>query len=307
MELHAESPVPLYHQIAEHLRYAIATGSYAPGDRLPAVRAAAEQWRVNLHTVRRAYAALAAEGLVAIRGANGTVVRAGVTSSGASPLGDFLEEVVSRARSEHRLSPTELAAHLQRWPDRVPGPVVHVLECSRSQAEGHAREIAAAFDVEARGLAFASLDELPAGPMIATYFHYNDLRVRWPAALASIHFAAIRPDPALVQRIPSALPGAKRTLILCETDPAKAASIAADLSLLLPPSRYRIEPRAVRDPGELLSAKGRTPILFSPRVWDRLRDSQQADPRAVEVRYIIPREELHALSRHFGWATRRAA
>ncbi|HVR42916.1 MAG TPA: GntR family transcriptional regulator [Thermoanaerobaculia bacterium] len=309
MDLRADSPVPLYHQIAEHLRYAIATGALPPGERLPAVRAAAERWSVNLHTVRRAYAALAAEGLVEIRGAGGTVVRprSGRAALASSPADAFLEEIVARARSEHHLSAADLAARLQRWPESAGGAVVHVLECSRSQAEGHAREIAAAFEIEARGAAFDAQGRPPDGPLVATYFHYNDLRVLWPAALASIRFVAIRPDPALVHRVPPPRRGARITLLLCETDPAKAESIAADLSLLLPASSYRIEPRPVRDPGELLRAKGRTPLLFSPRVWDRLRESQQADPRAIEVRYVIPREELDALARHFGWTTRRAA
>ncbi|HEX6203106.1 MAG TPA: GntR family transcriptional regulator [Thermoanaerobaculia bacterium] len=307
MDLRAGSPVPLYHQIAEHLRYAIATGALAPGERLPAVRAAAERWSVNLHTVRRAYSALAAEGLVEIRGARGTVVRQRPPRRAApTALDAFLEEVVARGRAEHGLAPPELAWRLQRWPRTAQGPVVHFLECSLSQAAGHAAEIAAAFAVEARGAAFPSLDHPPDGAVVATYFHYNDLRVRWPAALPHIRFVAIRPDPSLVDRLPAARRDGRVRLLLCETDAAKAASIAADLSLLLPASSYRIEPRAVRDAGELLAAKGRTPLLFSPRVWDRLGESQRADPRAFEVRYLIPPDELDALARHFGWMRRAA-
>ncbi|HUO87176.1 MAG TPA: GntR family transcriptional regulator [Thermoanaerobaculia bacterium] len=307
MDLRPDSPVPLYHQIAEHLRYAIATGTLPPGERLPAVRTAAERWRVNLHTVRRAYAELAGEGLVEIRGARGTVVRPRPAHRlPATALDEFLEEVVTRSRAEHGLSSAELARRLQRWPAGDPRPSVHFLECSPSQAAGHAAEIAAAFSVEARGAAFHSLDQPPEGAIVATYFHYNDLRVRWPAALTDIRFVAIRPDPSLVERLPAPRGGRRLRLLLCEADAAKAASIAADLSLLLPSSRYRIEPSTVPDPGELLAAAGRTPLLFSPRLWDRLRDEQRADPRAFEVRYLIPPDELDALARHFGWARRAA-
>jgi GntR family transcriptional regulator len=306
MELRTDSPVPLYHQIAEHLRYQVATGAIGPGARLPALREAAERWGVNLHTVRRAYAALAADGLVEIRGAAGTVVRQGGPRR-TDTLDAFIAEIVARARAEHHLGAADLARRIERWTEASSGALVHVLECSRSQAEGHAREIAAAFDIEARGAAFGALDEPPAGPIVATYFHYNELRVRWPAALAAIRFVAIRPDPSIADRVPRPRRGVRTTLILCETDAAQAVNIAADLSLLLPPARYRIEPRAVRDPAELLRARGRTPLLFSPRVWDRLRESQQADPRAIEVRYHIPREEIDALGRHFGWSIRRAA
>ena len=64
IKVHGESPVPLYHQIAEALRASIEAGKLNPGDALQPMRQAAERWGVNIHTVRHAYAALAREGLV---------------------------------------------------------------------------------------------------------------------------------------------------------------------------------------------------------------------------------------------------
>jgi regulatory GntR family protein len=78
------SPVPLYHQLAEALRYRIATGALAPGTALPPLRAAARQWGVNLHTVRHAYAALASLGLVRTRAPHGTLVLGGAPRRGDS-------------------------------------------------------------------------------------------------------------------------------------------------------------------------------------------------------------------------------
>ena len=69
-----ESPVPLYHQIAEAIRAQMERGELAPGDALEPMRRAADQWGVNLHTVRHAYAALAREGLLEMRSARGTRV-----------------------------------------------------------------------------------------------------------------------------------------------------------------------------------------------------------------------------------------
>lgn len=296
----------LYRQIAEHFRYGIATGRLKAGQRLPSARAAAKQWNVNLHTVRRAYAELATEGLVEIRVPEGTIVRRNpAPTARLGKLDAFLKDTVDRARKHHRLSAAELARLLDGWSERRQSPVVHVLECGRSQAEGHAQEIAAAFDVEARGAAFGSLREAPAGAVVATYFHYNDLRVRWPARLAEIRFAAIRPDPAITGRVAGPRKGTRATLLLCETEEGKARSIAADLSLLFSPADYRIEPQTVQEPGELLKGPSRTPVLFAPRIWDRLSESQQSDPRAVEVRYMIPPEEMSTLGAHFGWHPRR--
>ena len=75
LEVDSESPIPLYHQIAEAVRAAIAAGKLAPGDVLQPMRQAAEEWGVAIQTVRHAYASLAREGLVESgRGRRGTWV-----------------------------------------------------------------------------------------------------------------------------------------------------------------------------------------------------------------------------------------
>src|SRR5262245_48034254 len=44
LQLDPQSPVPLYHQLAESLRYRIATGALRPGQPLPPLREAARRW-----------------------------------------------------------------------------------------------------------------------------------------------------------------------------------------------------------------------------------------------------------------------
>lgn len=67
---------PLWQQIAAALRADLAAGRYAPGDKLPTEAALAARFGANRHTVRRALAALAKEGLVAARRGAGVFVRA---------------------------------------------------------------------------------------------------------------------------------------------------------------------------------------------------------------------------------------
>lgn len=62
--------------IADALRREIAQGARAPGDRLPTEGALAARFGVNRHTVRRALAALADEGLVRSRRGAGSFVAA---------------------------------------------------------------------------------------------------------------------------------------------------------------------------------------------------------------------------------------
>ena len=82
--VNADSPVPLYHQIAEGIRYRIATGALPTDTQLPTLREASRLWGVNLHTVRHAYKELADQGFVATKGPAGTRV---LPAPSPSPVG----------------------------------------------------------------------------------------------------------------------------------------------------------------------------------------------------------------------------
>lgn len=61
------NPKATYLQIVESVRRAIATGALQPGDKLPTIREAAVQARVNRNTVSRAYLELEHLGMVRAR------------------------------------------------------------------------------------------------------------------------------------------------------------------------------------------------------------------------------------------------
>lgn len=67
MSIEPTSPVPIYQQIADYIRRAVAAGVYRPGESVPSVRALALELKVNPNTVQRAYEALEREGLVYAR------------------------------------------------------------------------------------------------------------------------------------------------------------------------------------------------------------------------------------------------
>ena len=74
-QIDPRSPIPLYVQIANRLRVAIATGEMKPGEALPSVRNLASSIRVNPATVVQAYRELEAAGVVESRQGAGTFVR----------------------------------------------------------------------------------------------------------------------------------------------------------------------------------------------------------------------------------------
>jgi GntR family transcriptional regulator len=76
MRVEPTSTVPIFQQIADGIRAAVAAGVYRPGDLIPSVRAQAATLVVNPNTVQRAYEQLEREGIVEGRKGTGMVVAA---------------------------------------------------------------------------------------------------------------------------------------------------------------------------------------------------------------------------------------
>lgn len=64
MHWHFRSDLPIYTQLIDQITRAILSGTYAPGERLPAVRDLAAQAGVNPNTMQRAMAQLESTGLI---------------------------------------------------------------------------------------------------------------------------------------------------------------------------------------------------------------------------------------------------
>jgi len=83
MQLHISTGdgVPIYLQIANQVKYLVASGRLTPGDEVPPIRVLAHQLLVNPNTVARAYLELERDGVVVKRHGAGTYI-----SEGGSPL-----------------------------------------------------------------------------------------------------------------------------------------------------------------------------------------------------------------------------
>jgi GntR family transcriptional regulator len=58
------SGTPIYRQIVEQVRLAVATGALPPGQVMPSVRSLAEQLLINFNTVAKAYGELVRDGVL---------------------------------------------------------------------------------------------------------------------------------------------------------------------------------------------------------------------------------------------------
>jgi GntR family transcriptional regulator len=81
LEVDPRGKVPIYVQLVEGVRHAIEVGTLREGERLPTVRALAEELTVAPNTVVKAYNELQREGWIQSRPGAGTTVAQGVDAT----------------------------------------------------------------------------------------------------------------------------------------------------------------------------------------------------------------------------------
>src|SRR5215469_554975 len=109
--LNSDDSRPASLQVADALRGEIASGTLAPGDKLPSIRSLAERFGVAPMTAQSAIDMLRSEGLIYTSPGRGTFVRADARPSDASsPSPEYL------AITEHL---SELDAQMHEMADRM--------------------------------------------------------------------------------------------------------------------------------------------------------------------------------------------
>ena len=122
IEIDPKAPTPPSEQIADQVRFAVAGGRVAPGDRLPSVRGLAATALVNPNTVARAYRELEREGTVETRPGSGVFVAAGAPARCRRDTAEVLRERLGRAIEESLaagLSPDEVEELVARMLRRI--------------------------------------------------------------------------------------------------------------------------------------------------------------------------------------------
>jgi GntR family transcriptional regulator len=95
--LDMHSGVPVYRQIVDQVRGAVATGSLSPGDQLPTVRQLAVDLEINPNTVVRAYRELEYDGLLETHQGTGTFISNQKPQHPAQQRQRQLEQIASDA------------------------------------------------------------------------------------------------------------------------------------------------------------------------------------------------------------------
>lgn len=114
---------PLYLQLTEQIKRAIAVGALAPGERLPTVKGLALDLKLNANTVARVYRDLEREGVIATAPGRGSFVSQNGALNGARRVATDVasrgvDEAVRQARALG-ITHTELRsladASIARW------------------------------------------------------------------------------------------------------------------------------------------------------------------------------------------------
>lgn len=119
--LNPSSGVPIYLQLMEQIKHALATGALQPGDQLPGLRKLAETLVINPNTVAKAYRELEHEGVIELRQGSGAYIAEGAVSGDRRPVQEaqrmtreFVEELTRRGLSEEEIRRLVEAALLER-------------------------------------------------------------------------------------------------------------------------------------------------------------------------------------------------
>lgn len=103
MQIDPRSHIPIYQQIADGMREAVAARVYLPGEAIPSLKAMALDAQVNPNTVQKAYDALSREGLIYARRGKGMFVaeqgNASAKTSARRSVQRILREAVRAAKA----------------------------------------------------------------------------------------------------------------------------------------------------------------------------------------------------------------
>jgi DNA-binding transcriptional regulator YhcF (GntR family) len=271
----------------------IAMGAWLPGSRLPAVRQLEAEWSVNRQTILKAYRSLAASGLVDHK-PNGSYYIAeqgpkGDFSQDRIELENLYEEILQKIRDETDMSSLAVLRILARMAEsrQREKPEVAFVECSRSQAEDHAREITERLSLPVLALA---LDEIRGKRMripshvkvvFTTSFHTDELKDIEQGGTQAVALP-IEISPDLLTEIA----GREKDIVFLETDSELAHRTSKDAVWMMGIKDPRVE--VATDIADFLDSHLKPPkadlsvtlFLIPQKEWEHL-DAKWQEHRSV--------------------------
>jgi GntR family transcriptional regulator len=124
-QIEFNSGIPVYKQIINYVSFALASGRFKEGDRLPTIRQLHAQLNVNPNTVAKAYRELELKGIINSERGSGSFIKAGGELAKLLPeqrnekLRSFYRRMLAEA-AVWGLTEQELIAHIKERKDHEP-------------------------------------------------------------------------------------------------------------------------------------------------------------------------------------------
>jgi GntR family transcriptional regulator len=123
LRIEPAAPVPIYRQIMDQVRMAVAAGRLRPDEQVPSVRDLSLELGINVQIVVKAYAELVREGTLEVRRGEGTFVPLKPRPRGGAPMRDSIRvqaAALCRLAAAAGWSREELVAFLNRlWTEET--------------------------------------------------------------------------------------------------------------------------------------------------------------------------------------------
>ncbi len=210
IQLDRSASTPIAEQLAEQLRFHLATGRFRTGERLPSTRAFGDQLGVSFHTVRKAYQQLEAEGLLEARVGSGyTVVERSPAPAedrmerGAGVVQDAIQRLIGLGLDEGEVE--YLVQEQLAFLDDGPRPSVVFAAPYRELAETCAEQLSAAVQERVDAVRLDALGQHAEADFVATP-HDSFQTAAQAVPRAEALSVLVHPPPETLDRIARLLP-----------------------------------------------------------------------------------------------------
>jgi hypothetical protein len=195
-------------------------------------------------------------------------------------VGDVMEELRPTMEAADRRSPSDTEYR------------VAMVECNDHQATVLARQLQERWGIAATPWNLSRPTEPPPGPIIGTRFHQGEMLGRWPERVADMRFAALRIDPATVEKIGRGR-RTRQKLVLVERDVGTGHQHLEDLTEELGKPVDTAVSTVLPDLETLASSNDL--YVIAPRLVDQLSDEIRRHPRVVILQHVFDPADMEAL------------
>lgn len=229
--INRSTPIPLYKQLADNIKWSIYLGNVGNGWKLPSIRTMAKELDISIDTVRAAYKILEDAGLAIARPHHGTevivpnnkqAVFSEICVDEEETLINFIERCYEKGMSEQQIK-TLFNTILERESQDKEAPRVLFVECNEEDGKRFREQLSSVLDIRVDIVMLNKLDELCTQAnvvrqrykaVITTFFHYSIVMQQVQCLQLPVYGVVTEMSGKALQQIRSLPAGSKIGVVL---------------------------------------------------------------------------------------------